>query len=60
MSRNDVIGLVGIAALLLLMALRMPIGIAMLLVGIVGFAILNGVPAALAALGSYPYQYAAV
>jgi TRAP-type mannitol/chloroaromatic compound transport system permease large subunit len=60
MSRNDVIGLLGIAALLLLMALRMPIGIAMLLVGIVGFAVLNGPQAALAALGSYPYQYAAV
>jgi tripartite ATP-independent transporter DctM subunit len=38
----------------------MPIGIAMLLVGIVGFAALNGTQAALAALGSYPYQYAAV
>jgi tripartite ATP-independent transporter DctM subunit len=60
MSRNDAIGLIGIGVLLLLMALRMPIGIAMLLVGIVGFAILNGPQAALAALGSYPYQYAAV
>jgi tripartite ATP-independent transporter DctM subunit len=60
MSRSDAIGLIGIGALLLLMALRMPIGIAMLLVGIVGFAILNGPQAALAALGSYPYQYAAV
>jgi tripartite ATP-independent transporter DctM subunit len=60
MSRSDAIGLIGIGVLLLLMALRMPIGIAMLLVGIVGFAILNGLPAALAALGSWPYQYAAV
>ena len=60
MSRSDAIGLTGIGVLLLLMALRMPIGIAMLLVGIVGFAILNGPQAALAALGSYPYQYAAV
>ena len=60
MSRNEAIGLIGIGVLLLLMALRMPIGIAMLLVGIVGFAILNGPQAALAALGSYPYQYAAV
>jgi tripartite ATP-independent transporter DctM subunit len=60
MSRSDAIGLIGIGVLLLLMALRMPIGIAMLLVGIVGFAILNGPQAALAALGSYPYQYAAV
>ena len=60
MGRGDVIGLLGIVVLLLLMALRMPIGIAMLLVGIVGFAILNGPQAALAALGNYPYQYAAV
>jgi tripartite ATP-independent transporter DctM subunit len=60
MSRSDAIGLIGIGVLLLLMALRMPIGIAMLLVGIVGIAILNGVPAALVALGSWPYQYAAV
>ncbi|MGH6769646.1 MAG: TRAP transporter large permease [Xanthobacteraceae bacterium] len=60
MSYGDIVGLTGIAVLLLLMALRMPIGIAMLLVGIVGFAILNGPQAALAALGSYPYQYAAV
>ena len=60
MSRNDGIGLIGIGVLLLLMALRMPIGIAMLLVGIVGFAVLNGPQAALAALGNYPYQYAAV
>jgi tripartite ATP-independent transporter DctM subunit len=60
MSRNDAIGLIGIGVLLLLMLLRMPIGIAMLLVGIVGFAILNGPQAALSALGSYPYQYAAV
>ena len=60
MSRSEVIGLSGIAVLLLLMALRMPIGIAMLLVGIVGFAMLNGLNAALAALGIYPYQYAAV
>lgn len=60
MSGSDFVGLGGIAVMLLLLALRMPIGIAMLLVGIVGFAILNGIPAALAALGTYPFQYAAV
>jgi tripartite ATP-independent transporter DctM subunit len=60
MTNANWIGLLGIVVLLGLMALRMPIGVAMLLVGIVGFAILNGIPAALAALGSYPYQYAAV
>ena len=49
MSRGDVIGLIGIVVLLLLMALRMPIGVAMLLVGIVGFGVLNGFNAALAA-----------
>lgn len=60
MTRSEWIGLIGIAVLLLLLVLRVPIGIAMLLVGIVGFAILNGVPAAMAALGTYPYAYAAV
>ena len=60
MTSANWIGIGGIAVLLLLMALRMPIGVAMLLVGIVGFGLLNGWPAALAALGNYPYQYAAV
>ena len=60
MTSANWIGLLGIAVLLLLMALRMPIGTAMLLVGIIGFGLLNGWPAALAALGNYPYQYAAV
>ena len=54
------IGFLGVVVMLALLALRMPIGIAMLLVGIVGFATLNGVPAAMAALGSYPYSYSAV
>ena len=53
------IGLVGIVVMLLLLALRMPIGIAMLLVGAVGFVILHGVEPALHMLGSYPYSYAA-
>lgn len=57
---SQTIGLIGIAVMLTLLALRMPIGIAMLLVGIGGFAILNGPAAALAALGSYPYSYSAV
>jgi tripartite ATP-independent transporter DctM subunit len=59
MSR-EMIGVIGIVAMLVLLALRMPIGIAMLLVGIIGFAWLNGPLAALSALGSYPYSYAAV
>ncbi|MBM3572027.1 MAG: TRAP transporter large permease [Alphaproteobacteria bacterium] len=60
MTYANWVGLGGIGALLLLMALRMPIGVAMLLVGIIGFGLLNGWPAAIAALGTYPYQYAAV
>jgi tripartite ATP-independent transporter DctM subunit len=60
MTYANWIGLAGIFALLLLMVLRMPIGTAMLLVGIIGFGILNGWTAAIAALGNYPYQYAAV
>ena len=60
MTYANWVGLAGIFILLLLMALRMPIGVAMLLVGIVGFGILNGWTAAIAALGNYPYQYAAV
>lgn len=59
MSYNDFVGIGGIAVMLVLLVLRMPIGTAMLLVGIVGFAILNGVPAALSAIGTYPFQYAA-
>src|SRR5688572_2901385 len=59
MTSGDLIGITGILVMLLLLALRMPIGTAMLLVGIVGFAILNGIPAALSALGTYPYEYAA-
>lgn len=54
------IGLVGIAALLLLLFLRMPIGIAMALVGAFGFAAINSPDAALHMLGSSPFSYASV
>ena len=54
---REVVGLIGIVVMLLLLALRMPIGIAMLLVGITGFAWLNGLPAALSSLGNAPYSY---
>jgi len=54
------IGLTGFAALLLMLSLRMPIGLAMLLVGIVGIGWINSVPAALNTLGSFPYSYSAV
>jgi tripartite ATP-independent transporter DctM subunit len=54
------VGLVGFAALLVLLALRMPIGIAMMLVGIVGIAVLNSADAALKILGEFPYAYSSV
>lgn len=55
-----VVGLAGMAALLVLLALRMPIGLAMSLVGAVGVAVLNSPGAALNSLGSFPYSHAAV
>jgi TRAP-type mannitol/chloroaromatic compound transport system permease large subunit len=55
--RPDVIGIIGVVAMLVLLALRMPIGIAMLLVGVLGVAALNGIPVALATLGNAPYSY---
>ncbi|HEY7742357.1 MAG TPA: TRAP transporter large permease [Burkholderiales bacterium] len=54
------IGLIGMAALLVLLFLRMPIGIAMALVGAAGIAVLNSPGAALHSLGSFPYSHAAV
>jgi tripartite ATP-independent transporter DctM subunit len=61
MIANETIGLLGIVVMLILLALGMPIGIAMLLVGAVGFAIVHpaGVPATLHMLGSSPYSYSA-
>jgi tripartite ATP-independent transporter DctM subunit len=53
-------GLAGLAALLVLLFLRMPIGLAMTLVGAVGIAALNSPSAALHSLGSFPYSHAAV
>ena len=62
MIANETVGLIGIGAMLVLLALRMPIGIAMLLVGTVGFAVTHpgGLTVTLYMLGSYPYGYAAV
>jgi tripartite ATP-independent transporter DctM subunit len=59
MTGQATIGLLGIVVMLILLALRMPIGIAMLLVGAAGFAILHGIDPALHMLGSYPYGYSA-
>jgi tripartite ATP-independent transporter DctM subunit len=60
MPSPEAVGLIGIVVMVVLLALRMPIGIAMLLVGIVGFASLNGIQPALSVLGTYPYSYSAV
>lgn len=48
-------GITGFAALFLLLALRMPVGIAMLLVGFVGFGLASGWDPALALLASEPF-----
>jgi tripartite ATP-independent transporter DctM subunit len=53
-------GIAGMVALLVLLFARMPIGIAMTLVGAVGIAVLNSPHAALNSLGSFPYSHAAV
>lgn len=51
-------GLLGLAGLFLLLALRMPVGIAMMLVGLLGFGALNGWGPALAMLGGEPFVIA--
>lgn len=62
MISPEMTGLIGVIAMLILLALRMPIGIAMLLVGAVGFMYLHpgGMQTTLYMLGSYPYSYSAV
>lgn len=52
------IGIIGIVALFVLLAVRMPVGIVMMLIGAVGIAVMNGWPAALATLGSEPFVIA--
>ena len=49
------LGIAGLAALFILLTLRMPVGIAMLLVGFVGFGFANGWSSALALLASEPF-----
>ncbi|MBR3370673.1 MAG: TRAP transporter large permease [Rhodobacteraceae bacterium] len=53
-------GLIGFAALFGLLAIRMPIGLAMILVGAGGIAVLNSPAAAMNVLGAFPYSYSAV
>jgi tripartite ATP-independent transporter DctM subunit len=52
------IGIIGIAVVLLLMALRMQIGFAMALTGFLGFALLNSFPSAFSVLGHEPFKTA--
>ncbi len=53
-------GIVGFFALFGLLALRVPIGIAMMAVGAGGIAILNSPQAAMNVIGAFPYTYSAV
>ena len=55
---SSLIGVIGILALFALLAIRMPVGIVMMLVGFVGVGVMNGWPAALATLGSEPFVIA--
>lgn len=57
MSATEV-GLVGLAALFVLLALRMPVGMVMLLVGAAGIWALQGLSAAIATLRSQPFVVA--
>ena len=51
------VGLIGLGALFILLALRMPVGIAMAIVGTVGFGVLNSWPATMAQLGREPFVF---
>ncbi len=51
------IGLVGIVVLLGLLAIRMPVGVALIVVGLVGFASVAGWNAALGLLGASPFEH---
>ena len=53
-----IVGILGLLGLFVLLALRMPVAIAMAVVGTVGFGILNSWPAAMAQLGREPFVMA--
>jgi tripartite ATP-independent transporter DctM subunit len=55
---NLAIGLAGVAALLGVLFLRVPIGVALVLVGVGGYAAMDGWRNALAMLGSVPFELA--
>ena len=56
----ELAGLVGFLALFVLLAVRMPIGLAMMAVGAVGIGVLNSPTAAFNNLGSFAFSYSAV
>jgi tripartite ATP-independent transporter DctM subunit len=51
------IGVAGIAVMLLLLAIRMPVGITLIVTGTVGFAAVSGWQGALGLLGASPFQH---
>jgi tripartite ATP-independent transporter DctM subunit len=51
------IGVIGIVALLVLLAIRMPVGVTLVVVGTVGFAAVSGWQGALGLLGASPFQH---
>lgn len=53
------IGFLGLAVLILLIAIRVPIGIALGSVAFAGIAIIRGVPAAISMLGNISYEFVA-
>ena len=53
-------GILGFVTLFALLAIRMPIGLAMMVVGAGGIALLNSTTAALNNLGTFAYSYSAV
>ena len=55
---NLTIGLVGVLALLVVLFLRVPIGVALMLVGVCGYAAIDGWSSALTALGAVPFELA--
>ena len=55
---NLAIGVAGVAVLLAVLFIRVPIGVALALVGVCGYAALDGWRNAITALGSVPYELA--
>ena len=54
----ELVGILGIVLLLILFALRMQVGLSMLIVGFVGFAYLTNTSSSLTLLGMVPYATA--